>query len=217
MREYPRPLARYGRGPLDQGQRMYLDYSRSAVRKTGLLRWVRALWSHQVRLELARTISLLQALGVLGAMSVLGAALSLTPQLLQATLARWGSGSVLIRNFWQQELLHGGLALARHTLLFAPLFFGVLVGGLVLLAGLCARLGRNGRSWPHCFAILAVGAMPLLWFFMLFQIEGVSPQGAGLWWNPVTNLPRFAMLMLAVVLLALWAVDSRRLYLALRG
>ncbi len=68
--------------------------------------------------------------------------------------------------------------------------------------------------------MLSVGCVPLLWFFVLLQLEGVSPFVGlgGVWygmWNPVTNVVRFVMLMVGIVLLGVWIVDAGRMYRAL--
>jgi hypothetical protein len=122
----------------------------------------------------------------------------------------------------KNDLFAHWLVVIGTALLFAPMCFALLAGLLMLLARVWTGLMRPGERWSQTFPALSVGCVPLLWFFVLLQLESVAPfaSRAGVWggaWNPVTNLVRFIALMIGVVLLAMWIVDGMRMYYSLRG
>jgi hypothetical protein len=114
------------------------------------------------------------------------------------------------------ELAHAGSALGHSMLRLAPWYFGGMIAVLGLLASFWASAPK-GRTWSHCFAVLSVASVPALWLFLLLQAEGIAPfvsdpaAWQSSWWNPVTNGVRFAVLMVALLLIALWVVDAGKL------
>jgi uncharacterized membrane protein YbhN (UPF0104 family) len=104
---------------------------------------------------------------------------------------------------------------------YAPIYFVGLVAVLVMLSLVSVRVSAQGQSWAKTFPVMSVGAVPLVWFFVLFQLDGFAPHGVRAdawlhWWNPVTNYVRFIILMAGVVLLAIWILDAGRLYRSMR-
>ncbi|MCY2951385.1 MAG: hypothetical protein NTU53_05335 [Planctomycetota bacterium] len=197
-----------------------LDYSRSGVRRRELARWVRTFWSHRARLELAQTASFKQALGVLAGISALAGVLSTTHVCVRSFITHAMGASSAMAVLRQEVAEYWPLAVGG-ALAFVPICFGVLVGVLAVLSQVWARLMRRREPWSATFAVLSVGCVPLLWFFVLLQLEGVSPivGRAGVWygmWNPVTNYVRFAVMMIGIVLLGVWIVDAGRMYFSMR-
>jgi hypothetical protein len=199
-----------------------LNYSRTHVRRPSAARWVRALWSHRVRVELAQTASFGQALGILACVSLISAVLSATHHSMAALMAHLrgpGAGSL---DLLLQKVSNNLFPAVRTAFTFLPIYFAALVGVLVLLSLVSVRLSSHGQGWAKTFPVMSVGAVPLVWFFVLFQFEGFSSFMAGPdawlhWWNPVTNVVRFVILMVGMVLLAVWILDVGRLYQSMRN
>ena len=198
-----------------------LNYSRTHVRRPSAARWVRALWSHRVRVELAQTASFGQGLGIVACISVISAVLSATHHLLSALMAHMrgpGAGSL---DVLLQKASNNWFPAVQTVFTFLPIYFVALVAVLVLLSLVSVRLSAQGQSWAKTFPVMSVGAVPLVWFFVLFQFEGFSsfiahPDAWLHWWNPVTNVVRFVILMVGMVLLAVWILDAGRLYRSMR-
>lgn len=198
-----------------------LDYSQGALRRLGPSRWLRLFWSHRARLELAQTASVTQGMLLLALISIIAGVLSTTHLCLHSLIVHAIDPQCTLR-ILRTELSAHWLAVVGGTLLFAPLCFVVLTGLLMALSRLWTWTARPGERWSQTFPVLSVGCVPLLWFFVLLQLESVAPfaSRAGVWggeWNPVTNIVRFAALMIGTVLLAMWIVDGMRMYCSLRG
>lgn len=206
---------------------MFLEYSPpprvGQPIRPPMLCWVRSLWSHDARAQVACSASCFHALVVLAAMSILGAFFSTTHNHLHLMIkhAFAGEGAAI-------GLLKADLSAATHdvgafTVRFAPIYFVLLAGMLSGMAKVWSRRSSRGATWSHCFAFLTASAIPLLWFFALLQLESVAPLMTqahvwqGPWWNPLSNLARFVLLMLALLLLARWLLDTSRLYNSLRA
>jgi hypothetical protein len=203
---------------------MILDYSHPGARRPWLACWLRSLWSHRARVEVALGGSSANALLLLAVIAVLAAALSTTHAHLHAILAhaRVAGISGRLLPLLRDDFASAVRSIGRFTLLLAPIYFAA----LTLLLGAAAkcwarRSPSGGRSCAGCFALLAAGSMPLLWFFILLQLEAVAPflSDRSMWdtsWNPISNLIRFFFMLLAIGLLGLWIVDLSRLVASLR-
>jgi hypothetical protein len=197
---------------------MILDYSQAAARRPGPLRWLRALWSHQARLELGYVASCKQAFYVVVVISVLAGVLSTTHACLRCLIAHVAGPQALSIVTLKHALFSSWMGCCTNALKVAPVCFCVLLGSLILLSNAWAR---RGGHWTRAFPVFSLGSVPLLWFFVLFQIEGIAGlfPGGSVWhtaWNPVTNYVRFIGLMIGFVLLAMWMADALRLYGSLR-
>jgi len=197
-----------------------LDYSRSALRRHGVARWVRTFWSHRARLELARTASFKQGLWLLAGVSAIAGVLSTSHLCLRSFIAHAIGAPNAMAVLRHEIAAHWPIVLAS-TLAFAPIFFGFLVGFLAAISGMWTRLSRRNEPWSAAFPMLSVGCVPVLWFFVLLQLEGVAPfvgknEVWYLAWNPVTNCVRFAVLMIGIVLAGIWIVDASRMYYSIR-
>jgi hypothetical protein len=198
-----------------------LDYSRGALLKRGPSWWMRALWSHQARIDLAQRISFVQALAILAAISLAAGFLCITHSCVHP-LVNHGFNPQRSLAALKAELSAETLACAWNALRFVPLCFCALVAALVLLSNLWVFLGRRVSHWARVFPVLSVGSVPILWFFVLFQLDGLAPFIArpDMWhelYNPVTNIARFAVLMGGIILLVLWIIDAGKLYQSLRN
>lgn len=198
-----------------------LDYSQSGIRRAGLLRWLRLFWSHRARLEVAQTASCGQGLGILAGISLIAGLLSTTHVGIHAIIVH-ATDPRCSMPMLRGEFSAHWLAVVGSSLIFAPLCFAVLAGLLVGLARVWTWLARPGECWSQTFPVLSVGCVPLLWFFVLLQLESVAPfaSKAGVWggaWNPVTNGVRFAALMIGAILVGIWIIDGMRMYYSLRG
>jgi hypothetical protein len=196
-----------------------LEYSRSGVRRRGLAKWARMFWSHRARVELAQTASFKQGLGILAVISAAAGILSTTHICMRSFIAHAIGAPSVWAVLRQEAAEHWPLALCG-AMAFAPICFGVLVGVVAAMSGVWARLMRRQESWSATFPVLSVGCVPLLWFFVLLQLEGVAPfagSGQAFAWNPVSNVVRFAVLMIGIVLLGAWIVDAGRMYCSMRG
>ena len=198
-----------------------LNYSRTHVRRPSPARWVRALWSHQVRVELAQTASFGQALGILACISLIAAMLSATHHALAAMMVHVRAPGATTMDVLLQKASNNWFPALQAALTYAPIYFLGLVAVLVSLSLVSVRFSQHGQSWAKTFPVMSVGAVPMLWFFVLFQFDGFAPYTARAeawlhWWNPVTNVVRFAILMAGMVLLAVWIVDAGRLYRSMR-
>lgn len=200
---------------------MILDYSQSAARKAAPHRWFRAFWSHQTRLELAQSLSVSQGVGLVLAISILAGALSSSHlclrTLIQAFTATPGPSLAAIK----ANLLASTVAAGQIALLVAPIYFLILLGGTTLAAAIWTKVLRRGGAFSETFPVFSVGSVPLLWFFVLLQLEGIAPFVSHStvladFWNPLTNSLRFAVLMIGILLLGLWFSDTARLHRGIR-
>jgi hypothetical protein len=187
----------------------------------GLLPSLRTLWSRRARIDFARRGSFAGAVVLLAMVSLLAVLLTISHHWIEAILH-------IVLNT-EQELFAAlkhkwpavSLASARKALAATPIYFTALLAGCAMLAFIWSRVGRSGITLAHRFIVVSVAAVPLLWFFLLYQVDGVAPfmtrdgdlyHGA---WNPLTNLTRFVLCMGGVVLMVLWVGDLRRMYQAL--
>lgn len=200
----------------------YLDFtSHGLLRRFGPLYWVRMLWSHRARLDVARHATAGQAMLLIAAISVIAAVLSRSHLILQLALGHLlAHGAAPMR--FRADLIRMGLLAGRQALKIAPIYFGGLTAIATAASGACWLMRKKLRIVSHRLAAIAAAAVPILWFFILFQIEGLAPflSDSDTWhgpWNPITNALRFALLMGALVLAAVWIVDIRRIYNAVRG
>lgn len=197
---------------------MILDYSQTAARRPGAMRWLRAFWSHRARLELGHAATCRQAFLVVAAISLLAGLLSTTHACLRCFISHMNGPEALSIRALKHSLFHSWMGCCTNALKVAPICFCLLLGGLILLSNAWAR---RGGQWSRAFPVCSLGSVPVLWFFVLFQIEGIARvlPDRSVWyagWNPVTNYVRFVGLMIGVVLLAMWLADALRLYDALR-
>lgn len=211
---------RFGRRE-DRVDSVVLNYSRTHVRRPSAARWVRALWSHRVRVELAQTASFGQALGIVACISLISATLSVTHHCLAALMVHVRGPAAGSLDVLLQKASNNWFPAVQTAFTYAPIYFLALVAVLVLLSLVSVRLSSHGQSWAKTFPVMSVGAVPLVWFFVLFQFEGFAPYTAPAdawlhWWNPVTNIVRFVILMAAIALLAVWVLDAGRLYQSMR-
>jgi hypothetical protein len=199
-----------------------LNYSRTHIGRPSPARWIRALWSHRVRAELAQTASFVQALGIVACISFISATLSVTHHCLAALMLHVRGPQAASLDLLLQKAANNWFPAVRTAFTYAPIYFVGLVAVLVLLSLVSVRLSSHGQSWAKTFPMMSVGAVPLVWFFVLFQFEGFAPYIAHPdawlhWWNPVTNYVRFIILMVGIVLLAIWILDAGRLYQSIRN
>jgi len=193
---------------------MFLDYSRTGSHRTGLMRWLRAFWSHRARLDIARSASGREAVGIVAAVSLLGAILSFSHAwvytLVHLAFHPENGFLLTLHRCWEQMS-----AVMGWALIAAPIGFSVFLCVLACGTMLWPRRVRRIHNFRERFAVVAAASMPVLWFFVLLQLEGLAPLAGGtpLWegWNPLTNFVRFIMLMGAIVLTGLWVVDAGRL------
>src|SRR5688572_16901891 len=203
---------------------MILDYSHPGARRPKVACWLRSLWSHHARVEVAHAASSGKALLLLALVAVLAAVLSTTHAHLHVMLAhtRSAGASERLLPLLRQDIAAAVRSVGRFTLLLAPLYFAALTLLLAAAAKCWAcRASGSGRSCAGCFALLAACSMPVLWFFLLFQLEAFAPFLAdrSMWgssWNPISNLARFLFLLLGLGLVGLWMLDLSRLLATLR-
>jgi hypothetical protein len=200
---------------------VYLDYSHGVARRGGLMRWIKTLWSHRARLEAARSTTAMQGMVLLAVVSLAAAILSNSHLLVHLLLDHWFKGEGVTGQRLRTDLAHSGVAVGKHALRMAPIYFALLATVGAGVAGLWTATRRKLRTVTHRFGVVAVACVPLLWFFLLFQFEGLAPfvVDGDNWhgpWNPITNLVRFCVLMGFVLLSALWIVDVGRIYNAVR-
>lgn len=180
--------------------------------------WLKVFCSHRARLQLARCATVGQGFTLLGILSFIAGLLSASPTRLHALLARlFDDKTPFLPPV--ELLLSGGLSAGKTTLIFTPLYFGLLCIVVTLSASAWTRF-RGKRPWSKCFPAIAVGAVPLVWFFALIQLESVAPLLYGSitgtnFWNPLTNYVHFAVILIAIPLLGMWVADANRLYVGL--
>ena len=204
---------------------MFLEYSPpppgQAIRPS-VLCWVRSLWSHDARTRVACSGSFVHALIVLAGISVVGAFLSTTHGHLHLMLKHAFAGQGAAIELLRRDLATAFQQVFSFTIRFAPIYFLLLAGIVAAMAKFWSCRSSRRESWTYCFAFLTASVVPLLWFFVLLQLESISPlmsqQHAwhGPWWNPLSNTARFVLLMLGLLLFARWLLDTSRLYNTLR-
>jgi hypothetical protein len=103
----------------------------------------------------------------------------------------------------------------NFALQLIPIYFIVLAAIVYGVAMLWSWRARY-QSWTRCFAAASVGAVPVLWFFLLLQLECLSPlvNYDDLWHhhlNPLTNTVRFAVFVCSLGMVGLWVFEAARL------
>ncbi len=199
---------------------MILDYDFSRPKRGPTLGCcIRTLWSSDARVEFAQCASWAHAIGVLSSIAAIAAILTACDAWLREAVVRGLAPNASLGTWLFNELL-----MVRSTGTFAlqlmPIYFAVLGTIVYGIACLWSRKARY-QSWTRCFAAASVGAVPLLWFFLLLQLECLSPlvNYDDLWHhhlNPLTNSVRFAVFVCSLGMVAVWIFDAARLKDSLR-
>jgi len=194
---------------------MILDYDFSRPKRGPTLGCcIRTLWSSDARVEFAQYASWAHAIGVLSSIAAVASILTASDVWLRDAVVRGLAPNVSLGTWLFNELLT-----VRSTGIFAlqliPAYFAVLGAIVYGIACLWSRKARY-QSWTRCFAAASVGAVPLLWFFLLLQLECLSPlvNYDDLWHhhlNPLTNTVRFAVFVCSLGMVAVWIFDAARL------
>jgi hypothetical protein len=188
----------------------------------GLLPSLRTLWSRRARIDFARRGSFAGAIVLLAMVSLLAVLLTISHHWIEAVLGIVLGTEQEFLATAKEKLPAVSLASARKALAATPIYFTGLLAGCAMLAFVWSRVGRSGITLAHRFIVVSVAAVPVLWFFLLYQVDGVAPfvtRDADLYhgpWNPLTNGTRFVLCLGAVVLMVLWIGDLRRMYQALQ-
>jgi len=193
---------------------MILDYSQPRSGPT-LGCCIRTLWSSNARVEFAQCASWAHAIVVLTSIATMAAILTASDAWLREAMVRGLAPNANFATWIFDELLTGGRSTGRFALQLIPAYFAVLAGTVYVIALLWARRVRH-QSWTRCFAAASVGSVPLLWFFLLLQLECLSPlvNYDDLWHhhlNPLTNSVRFAVFVGSLGMVALWIFEAARL------
>jgi len=198
---------------------MILDYSQPRRGPT-LGCCIRTLWSSDARVEFAQCASWGHAICVLTSIATIAAILTASDTWLRDAVVRALAPNASFGNWILDEVLTAGQSTGRFALQLIPIYFTVLAAMVYIIALLWARRARY-QSWTRCFAAASVGAVPLLWFFLLLQLECLSPlvNYDDLWHhhlNPLTNSVRFAVFVGSLGMVALWIFEAARLKDSLR-
>ncbi len=193
---------------------MILDYSQPRRGPT-LSCCIRTLWSSDARVEFAQCASWAHAIGVLTTIAIIAAILTASDTWLRAAVVRGINPNAALGQWILDELLTAGRSTVRLALQLIPVYFAALAGTVYIVALIWAHHARH-QSWTRCFAAASVGCVPLLWFFLLLQLDCLSPlvNYEDLWHhhlNPLTNSIRFALFVGSMLLLALWMFEAARL------
>jgi hypothetical protein len=196
---------------------MILDYSRPKRRGPTLNCCIHSLWSPSARVEFAQSASSAHAICVLATISAIAAFLTASSIWLHSQVAR---GIVTnpkggYANWLLGELLMAGDSWGRLALQLIPAYFAILGGIVYMIAALWTRFG-GWASWTRCFCAVSVGCAPLLWFFLLLQLNCLAPlvEYDDLWHhhlNPLTNSVRFGVFLGAMMLMAFWVLEAAKL------
>jgi hypothetical protein len=193
---------------------MILDYSQPRNGpKLGCC--IRTLWSGGARVEFAQSASWAHAIGVLATTATIAAILTASNSWLREAVLRWWAPNGKLGEWLLDELLTGGRSTGRFALQLIPVYFAILAATVYVIALLWSRRARY-QNWTRCFAAASVGAVPVLWLFLLLQIESLSPlvNYEDLWHhhlNPLTNSVRFAVFVGSMGMVALWIFEAARL------
>lgn len=194
---------------------MILDYHQSqSKRGPSFSCCLRTLWSGRARVEFAQNASWIHAVCGLAAISSLAAVLTAS-----ATWLREAMVGVLnpaaIGQWLVNDLVRSGQSSGRVALELVPIYFAALAAAVYVAACFWSRR-KGAQSWTRCFAATAVGCVPLLWFFLLLQMECLAPlvDYDDLWHhhlNPLTNGIRFTLFVSSLMLMAVWMFEAARL------
>jgi hypothetical protein len=199
-----------------KGKVMILDYGYSQPRRGPTLGCcLRTLWSSDARVEFAQCASWAHAIGVLTTIATIAAILTASDTWLREAVVRGLAPKVNLGTWLFDELLMAGRPTSRLALQLIPIYFTVLAVVVYVIAMIWSSRVRH-QSWTRCFAAASVGAVPLLWFFLLIQLECLSPlvNYDDLWHhhlNPLTNSVRFAVFVCSLGMVALWIFEAARL------
>jgi len=165
--------------------------------------------------EFAQCASWAHAIVVLVSTATVAAILTASDTWLREAVVRGLAPKAVFAEWIFDEILTAGRSTGQFALQLIPIYFSALAGVVYLIALLWARRAPH-RNWTRCFAAASVGAVPVLWLFLLLQLECLSPLVSyeDLWHhhlNPLTNSVRFAVLMGCLGMLALWIFEAARL------
>jgi hypothetical protein len=194
---------------------MILDYSQPKRRGLTLACCIRTLWSPTARVEFAQSATCAHAICVLAVISALAAFLTASSFGLHSSVVR-GMGPKAGSTQWIfNELLGARDSWGRLALQLIPGYFAALGGVVYIIAHFWSRCG-GWQSWTRCFSAVSIGAVPLLWFFLLLQANSLAPlvEYEDLWHhylNPLTNSVRFATFLGSMMLIAIWVLEAAKL------
>src|SRR2546421_1889363 len=193
---------------------MILDYSRPRRGPT-LGCCIRTLWSSNARVEFAQCASWAHAIVVLTSIATVAAILTASDSWLREAVVRGLAPKAVFTQWIFDEILTAGRSTGRFALQLIPIYFAVLAATVYAIALLWARRAPH-QNWTRCFAAASVGAVPVLWLFLLLQLECLSPlvNYDDLWHhhlNPLTNSVRFAIFVASLGMVAVWIFEAARL------
>jgi hypothetical protein len=206
----------YPAGRPTKGKIMILDYDVSQPRRGPTLSCcIRTLWSAEARVEFAQCASWAHAIAILTSIATLAAILTASDVWLHEAVVQALAPNVNWTNWMLDELRTAGRSTGRLALQLIPIYFILLSATVYTLAMIWSRRARY-QSWTRCFAAASVGAVPVLWLFLLLQLECLSPlvNYEDLWHhhlNPLTNSVRFAVFVGCLGMVALWIFEAARL------
>ena len=195
---------------------MILDYDVSQPRCGPTLGCcLRTLWSSEARVEFAQCAAWGHCIGLLSSIAALAAILTASDGWLREAVMRGLAPNTNLGTWLLDELLAAGGSTRTFALRLVPIYFSGLAASVYVIALLWSRRAHH-QSWTRCFATATVGAVPVLWFFLLLQLECLSPlvNYDDLWHhhlNPLTNTVRFAVFAGSLGMVALWIFEAARL------
>jgi hypothetical protein len=165
--------------------------------------------------EFAQCASWGHSIGILTSIAALAALLTASDGWLREAVVRGSAPNSNLGTWLLDELLVAGGSTRTFALRLIPIYFLVLAVSVYVIALLWSRRARY-QSWTRCFAAASVGAVPVLWLFLLLQLECLSPlvNYDDLWnhhLNPLTNTVRFAVFVCSLGMIALWIFEAARL------
>jgi hypothetical protein len=191
---------------------MILNYHQSQPRRSPTLACcLRTLWSRRARLEFAQSASWTHAVCGIAVISSLAAMLTASADWLRSAMIGLLNPTA-IGPWLINDLVHEGQSAGRIALQLVPIYFTVLAA-VVYIAACFWSHKRGAQNWTRCFAATSVGCVPLLWIFLLLQVECLAPlvDYDDLWHhhlNPLTNGIRFALFVGSLLLIAVWMFEE---------
>src|SRR5687768_16426178 len=154
-----------------KGKVMILDYDYSRPRRGPTLACcIRTLWSSEARVEFAQCASWGHAIGVLTSIATIAAILTASDVWLREVVVRGLAPNANFGAWLLNEILNAGQSSGRLALQLIPIYFILLSGTVYVIALVWSHRARY-QSWTRCFAAASVGAVPVLWLFLLIQLE----------------------------------------------
>jgi len=199
---------------------MILDYGSSQPRRGPSLGCcLRTLWSGDARVEFAQCASWGHAIGMLTSIAAVAAILTASDAWLREAVVRGLAPDVNPGTWFFNELVSVRLT-GNFALQLIPIYF-IVLAAIVYGVAMLWSWRAHYQSWTRCFAAASVGAVPVLWFFLLLQLECLSPlvNYDDLWHhhlNPLTNTVRFAVFVCSLGMVGLWVFEAARLKDSLR-